>query len=624
MTDRLTHTHFALLLSATFALSACGDTIGPPPDGPDLTIYDRIPEGSMIITEVQADPAANRPQWLEVFVTGESSIDLKGCQLVDGGSSENRHSITEETIVEPGEYFLVSEADALGAPEEPELSAPFQAVVLWTDMNLSPVDETESISLNCPDGTGARHTIDSFAFDWESMEIPRGHSLQYAGEMDPTSNDSPDSWCIAPYDASAVFHIEDGTPDYGSPLADSYCSELDGRPTSIPGQVIFTELLVDELEGLREWVELHNPGTVDRDLSGCILGDASAESPENETTHLIDGSNGQTVIEAGGYLLLAKSGVDVTTDGATIAQYAYTSLSFNNSEEQLLWLDCPDPDDTEAPAIRIDEINYNWSDFGSDFEGRSLSLDPASHSSNANDSTLAWCLASDEEAYWASSPEDDNDGEPTAPEVLAWGSPGQPNADCPVPDPQPGPGDIVFTELMVRSAGSAIGHNEEWIELLNVTTQSLSLADCLLSNGDGDGENVSEHVIDPVFGLSVSADQYIVLARASAEDSLACGLPSAYSYGNNISFNNSELESLSLLCGPESERVVVDSVTFDGGTEDFLPGLPRQLRAGLEDASSNDDPASWCVDGDPASFPWSCTVGEDTNYGSPGSASTCL
>ncbi|MEE2828940.1 MAG: lamin tail domain-containing protein [Myxococcota bacterium] len=622
MTDSLTPARFGLLLPAALLLSACGSTVGPSPDGPDLTIYDRVPEGSMIITEVQAHPAATRPQWLEVFVTGESSIDLKGCQLVDGGSMENRHSITEETIVEPGEHFLVSEADALGAPEGPDFPAQLQAIVIWPEMNLSPTDEAESISLNCPDGTGARHTIDAFSFDWESLDVPRGHSLQYAGEMDSTSNDSPDSWCIAPYDAAAVFHIQDGIPDYGSPLADSYCSDLDGQPTSIPGQVIFTELLVDELAGLREWVELHNPGTVDRDLSGCILGDASAESPENESTHLIEGANGQTVVEAGGYLLLAKSGVDVTSDSTTIAQYAYSALTFNNSGEQLLWLDCPDSTDTETPAVRVDEIHYNWGDFGSEFEGRSLSLDPASHSANGNDSALAWCLASDQEAYWAPNPEDDEDGKPPAAEPLAWGSPGEANTDCPVPDPQPGPGDVVFTEIMVRSAGSTIGHNEEWIELLNVTTQSLSLAGCVLSNGDG--ENLSEHVIDPVFGLSVSAGEYIVLARASAEDSLACGLPSAYSYGNNISFNNSELESLSLLCGPELERLVVDSVTFDGGAEDFLPGLPRQARDGLEDASSNDDPANWCVDGDPAAFPWSCTVGEDTNYGSPGSTSTCL
>ena len=51
-------------------------------------------------------------------------------------------------------------------------------------------------------------------------------------------------------------------------------------------------------------------------------------------------------------------------------------------------------------------------------------------------------------------------------------------------------------------------------------------------------------------------------------------------------------------------------MTFDGGAEDFLPGLLRQVRGGLEDVFSNDDPANWCVDGDPAVFPWSCTVGE--------------
>ena len=152
-------------------------------------------------------------------------------------------------------------------------------------------------------------------------------------------------------------------------------------------------------------------------------------------------------VEAGGYLLLAKSGVDVTSDGTTIAQYAYSSLTFNNSDEQLLWLDCPDPEDTEAPAIRIDEIQYNWSQFGSEFEGRSLSLDPASHSANGNNSSLAWCLASDQEAFWAPEPEDDEDGEPPAPEPLAWGSPGRANADCPVPDPQPGPEAVSYTHL---------------------------------------------------------------------------------------------------------------------------------------------------------------------------------
>ena len=154
MIDPLTLTRFALLLPAALALSACGATVDQPPDGPDLTIYDRIPEGAMIITEVQADPAATRPQWLEVFVTGESSIDLKGCQLVDGGSSENRHSIAEETIVEPGQHFLVAEVDALIAPEGPEFPAQFQAVVTWPEMNLSAMETEDERIANASNFSG--------------------------------------------------------------------------------------------------------------------------------------------------------------------------------------------------------------------------------------------------------------------------------------------------------------------------------------------------------------------------------------------------------------------------------------------------------------------------------------
>ena len=445
----------------------------------------------MIITEVQAHPAATRPQWLEVLVTGESSIDLKGCQLVDGGSSENRHSITEETIVEPGERFLVSEADALGAPEGPDFPAQFQAIVIWPEMNLSPTDEAESISLNCPDGTGARHTIDAFSFDWESLEVPRGHSLQYAGEMDSTSNDSPDSWCIAPYDAAAVFHIQDGIPDYGSPLADSYCSQLDGQPTSIPGQVIFTELLVDELAGLREWVELHNPGTVDRDLSGCILGDASAESPENESTHLIEGANGQTVVEAGGYLLLAKSGVDVTSDSTTIAQYAYSSLTFNNSGERKV-KDCPIPQ-TPTPGVRVDEIQYNWGDFGSDFEGQ---VSPSTPAVTVPMPTIppspgvslrpGGVLAPDEDEATASH-------QRLSPRLR---QPRGDNADCPVQIPARA-WDVCSPSSWCARPG-AIDH-EEWIELLNVTTQTSALPAVCSATATATVKSL-RHVIEPVFG----------------------------------------------------------------------------------------------------------------------------
>jgi hypothetical protein len=443
------------------------------------------------------------------------------------------------------------------------------------------------------------------------MEIRRGHSWQLAGESDAQSNDNPDNWCIAPSDSEAVYEVNDGVPDYGSPMESSLCRDLDGQPTTEVGQLVINEILIDEFSGLREWFEIYNPGEEDRDLAGCTLGDAAAAEPDNSQTHLVEEDQGETVVAAGGYLLMAKSGFDVTDDSSVLAQYSYSSVSFNNSEDQLLWIDCPA--DGTGETVRIDSVLYNWGFFGSEFEGRSLLLDPGAADAESNDLEDSWCLASEGVPYWS-----DKDDEETSD---AWGTPGYANDPCPVSDPSPAAGDLVFTEVLAHSAGSSIGHNEEWIELLNLSEQTLSLDGCLLVNEDNGG--TSEHRIEPVFGLPVAAGEYIVLVRSSAEDSIACGLPQAYSYGNNISFNNAAPEFLSLVCGPEESPVLVDSISFDGGTESFEPGMPRQLRIDAEDPTLNDDPSNWCVSAAAKTFPWSCSIEDETNYGTPASPSNC-
>jgi len=589
----------------------CGTTTGGPPPDPGITIYDAVPAGSIVITEIQADPNPMRPQFLEFEVVSDEEITLLGCQLTDSGNQEHRLSITEDLIVQPGQRFLASEGTSLGSPEWLDQADPLPVLLPWEDMALSPTDPTEEISLNCPDGTGARHVIDKVSFDWEGMAIRRGHSWQLSGKVDTESNDNPEHWCVAPSDAEAVYGMDDGLPDYGTPMESSLCRDLNGQPTTETGQLVLNEILIDEFSGLREWFEIYNPGEEDRELAGCTLGDAAAADPGNSQTHLFEPSQGETVVAAGGYLLMAKSGFDVTSDGSILAQYSYRSVSFNNSEDQLLWIDCPAPDTGEA--VRIDSIAYNWGAFGSEFEGRSLLLDPSAADTESNDLDESWCLASAGVPYWSV-----EDGEKT---TEAWGSPGYANDPCPTSAPSPAAGELVFTEVLAHSAGSSIGHNEEWIELLNRSEQALSLDDCLLVNEDNSG--LSEHRIEPVFGLPVAAGEYIVLVRSSAEDSIACGLPKAYSYSNNISFNNSDPEQLSLLCGPQESPVLVDSISFDGGAENFEPGMSRQLRTDSEDPTLNDDPNNWCVSAAVEDFPWSCSVDEDTNYGTPGGPSNC-
>lgn len=595
------------ILSACILISGCGPTSVNPPGGPGLTILDEVPVGALVITEIQADPNSGRPEYVEFFVASDEEINLRGCQLVDGGEAEHRHSVTEDLVVAPGSWVLAGEPEFLG-----ELAGDVPVTLRWTEIDLSSTDPLEELALNCPEGTGARHTVDRVAFDWSSLSVRQGHSWQLEAAVDATTNDSPESWCEAPSDSEAIFAVIDGQPDFGTPGAETFCHDLDGQPVTEPGQVVITELLVDEFTGLREWFELHNPGEVDLELAGCELGDASSDDPEASNLHTIEAEGGETVIEAGSYLLLAKSGLDVTSDASTLARYAYSSVSFNNSGEQLLWLDCPLEEG--GPAVRIDEVTYRWDDFGSEFEGRSLSLDPSALDAEANDSASAWCLASEGDPFWTAT-EDEEVRE-------AWGTPGAANQSCPVPDLSPLPGEVIFTEVLARSAGSEIGHNEEWFELLNLAEHSVSLDGCLIRNEDESG--VSEHTIEPVFGLSVEAGAYVVLVRSSADDSMACGLPWEYAYGNNINFNNSDEELLSLLCGIPGEQQTVDAISFDGGAEGFEPGMPRQLRESAEDAELNNETGSWCVTADPKSYPWSCTVGSESNYGTPGSTSNCL
>ncbi len=584
------------LFLACAALCACPTTQRPTDDDDDvpLDLFDAVPVGALVITEIQANPNVARPEYLEVVNATDADVLLTGCKIVDGGAGEHEHSITaSDLVLAPGAYALMAGAESLGV-----LPQDLPADVTWTDITLAQSDPEEIVGLHCPDGTGARHVIDEVAFDWSSLDITRGHAWQLAVEPDADANDDPANWCEAPAEEEARYASLDGVPDYGSPGGPAIC-ETPPEPTpSAEGDILITEILVDEFTGLREWFELHNPGDDPLDLRGCVLGDEPVDGSTDPNTHTLDADNGLTAIEAGGYLLLAKSGTDVVADESLVADYPYGSLGFNNSDPQLLTLDCPDE---AAELVRIATLTYDWDAYGSDFEGRSLQLDDSG--------TGELCLAADDDAYWTTTDEED------AETFTAWGTPGAANRPCPVPEPAPAEGELVFTEIMVRSS-AGVGHNEEWFEMLHAGAATVSLLGCSFVNGNADGE-ADEHVIEAPLGLSADPGDRLVFVKSSAADTIACGIGADYEYGTNLSFNNDDPETLALVCPGD---VTVDAIAFDGG---FLSGIPWQVRPGLEDADSNDLGDNWCSSENSDLYSWSCTVGDDTNYGTPGGPASC-
>jgi len=593
----------SLLALALLALPISACTTTGSGDDDDDVILEEVHVGSLVITEVLAYSNATRPDFVEIVNVTDNDVDLRGCQVVDGGTAEHDFTITVPVDLAPGAVALLGAAAFLDGNEQVPVD------VNWgSDVTMNHQDESESVALLCPDGAGSRQLVDAVSFDvWP--DFTRGRSWQLTVAPDATANDDPANWCPAPAQDNTQFAFVDGTPDYGTPGTETICEQLGGPIPSVAGDVVFSEILIDDPDGLREWFELHNPGDGPVDVRTCVLNDLAVGGDGDPVTHTLDAELGDTVIPAGGQLLLSKTDLAITDDGSLLADYPYSSLGFNNSEPQRLWIECP----VGKSLVTIDEIVFNWSDYGAVHKGRSLQVDPGSLDDEGNDDPDNYCLAADADLYYDETTADD-------PPVTtrAWGTPGEPNPPCPVPDPHPELGDLVITEILVR-ADTALGTNEEWFEVKNVSAARVGLDGCIVRNVNAGGDNDDEDIADP-FGVSLDPGEYGVFVRSSAADSLACELPHVFQYGTSIGFNNDDDEHVQIVCPSPTGGTIVDSIQLEGG---YDAGIPWQLKRSAETAVANDDPANWCREDSTAAWTWTCTVDEGTHYGTPGGPSTC-
>ena len=582
-----------------------GDGGNGSPEGADA-----VPVGALVITEILAHPNASRPEFLELFNASDDEINLQACEVVDGGSSAHSFIINQPTPVAAGQWALLAESASLGA-----VDGELPVDVEWDAISFNQGDESESVGLNCPDGKGARHQVDTVSFDWNGMGLQRGRSWQLAADADATANDEPDNWCEAPAQDDAIYAEVDGVLDYGSPGGPAVCETLGGAQPQAAGEVVITELLIDSFTGLREWFEIHNPGTENIDIRNCVIGEGTVDG-SSASEHTVDYELGSTVVPPGGYLLLAR-GADVTTDGSVVADYPYSSLAFPNSGSHMTWMDCPVGDQ----MVRIDQITFDWSDYGSSFKGYSLSLSPTALSADANDDAENWCLAGDGDVYFTTT--DDDPDDPTT--YTARGTPGQANPNCPEPGLNPGAGDLVITEILIDSL---IGMRE-WFELYNPGTEDLELVGCTMVEHEQGAACLADdsscrHEFDSFAGQTlVPAGDYLLLARTAVEITTDGLILADYAYSGTLLFSNSGVQELSIVCADElGGEVVVDTIFYDWSDyEDAaatdLRGRSLVLSSTATSPDANDLSANWCP-ADDADLYYSGV--DDQAWGSPGAA----
>ena len=135
-----------------------------------------------------------------------------------------------------------------------------------------------------------------------------------------------------------------------------------------------------------EWFEVYNTTSSDIDLNGWTIRDQPGNSQNIAT---IDES---VIVPAGSYITMGRGGnTDPTSleyNGGVSHAFVYAFVfNMSNSADEVI-LEAPD-------GTIIDEVYYDNGATFPDDEGKSLSLDPGSLNSTANDSGANWCVAVD-------------------------------------------------------------------------------------------------------------------------------------------------------------------------------------------------------------------------------------
>ncbi len=150
----------------------------------------------------------------------------------------------------------------------------------------------------------------------------------------------------------------------------------------------------------------------------------------------------------------------------------------------------------------------------------------------------------------------------------------------------PGPGDLVFTELMPNPAAVTDAEGE-WIEMTNVSAAPVDIEGCELVD---DGNGPESDIINSGGPILVAPGATVLLAKV-VDPAINGGVSGVvYEFGDAFSLTNDGGDELELQCGGTTIDRLVYTTMFGFGS-----GIAMQLDPGSQDATANDDAANWCA-----------------------------
>ena len=343
---------------------------------------DTVPpeEGDLVITEVMPDPAAVSDtvgEWFEVYATRD--VDLNGIGLDRAGDNMNPVIVNSAACLRAAAGSFTVFAKSVDMAMNGGIPAPIAAT-----FNFSLVNGTAAAPGDVRILFGSQ-VLD--AITWVGTRAGRSHQLD-PDQYDPIANDDASNFC----DGTTVF----GDGDRGTPGSENVRCPLIAQPGmciegGVPrairkpaaGTLVITEVMPNPAgtETTREWFEITNVGSAAFDLNELGLDRAG----DMRMPDLVAGAQCKP-LAPGGFALFARS-ADPASNAMLPAVDGTFGFSMPNTAGDVRVLD----GETVLDAITYGNVSAAM------FDGRSLSLDPGSFTTTANDAVApplgaVWCL----------------------------------------------------------------------------------------------------------------------------------------------------------------------------------------------------------------------------------------
>lgn len=139
---------------------------------------------------------------------------------------------------------------------------------------------------------------------------------------------------------------------------------------------------------------------------------------------------------------------------------------------------------------------------------------------------------------------------------------------------QPMPGDVLVSEVMANPQALSDAQGE-WLELANVSGDSVALGGCSL----GEGEPA-----DPTFGPGVTIEhgEFLSVARA-VDPGFVPDVVMALGLRNSV-------DQVQLWCN----GTLIDALSYDSATHSLTAGVSLSVSPSFLSAGNNDEPAAFC------------------------------